>query len=343
MAINRQFADIFKKYPNLARTDEAATEQQQPVVEQQQPVQVTHPFGKINFTPVKVEGNAPSPFGTMKSAKQESEQQHKIAAVITVDEDNTDDDPALAAVADKPYDKKAVVQSAPADNVTVKQAKLTATEDQKEQSKAEEPKAAVKEEQQAPAKTEKTKKQTKTKPVVDTAEADDIEDQYAIENPEKYFKEKVALFRQRYIQQGFQEYKTAVFKRLAAIKIDSSLNPGAIRVRIAEIDALRSEIIELAHETQALLKASFSKDYGDVFSTASMASEGGNDTARRNAYFTLLKKFPITADENVNMTFICTVLEIYNQMFQTVLSELSLKYNMLVTFQNSLKIENNAS
>lgn len=338
MAISGQFADIFKKYPKIEIKDEPVAEEQQQTITETQPAPAVTGtiFGKLNFTPVKVDGTKkPSPFGVMKSAQQPIVEQHpKIAAVITVDEDNNDDDPALEAVADKPYDKEAVVQSA--DNIPVKQAAVAQKEPDKVEQK-EEP-------QQAPSKAEKaTKKQGKAKPVVDTAvDEDEIADQYAIDNPAKYFTEKVAVFRGRFIQQEFQDYQNAIFARLNAIKIESSLNPGAIRVRLAEIDSLRGEIVKQSYEVQALLKASFAKEYGDVISTASMACNGSNDNERKKAYFALLKRYPITADEKVNMTFVCTVLDMYDRMFQTVLSELSVKQSMLVTFLGTLKMENNA-
>lgn len=310
MAISQQFSSILKTHPELSKDNAPAEQQSAPVIGPK-----FNPFSKFkkngSTTPVQQTTIVPSagtPFGKAKTVKQ----------TVVVDEDSNDDDPALVAVVDKPF------QATTEGDITFTR--------QKEEKVTEE----VPVEMEKPA---KIVPKPKAQPKEEKAEVKDLMDLISEEDKDpNYFKEKVEILRQRYVHEEFKKYQDEVFRRLEAIKITADLNTGTVKVRLADIAALRLEIFKHRVDIKMLAQCPLDKEHGDIYASAKIQAKGSNETERKSSYFQYLKNFPVK-DGSVDIPFLTTVLDMYNIFFDAVLAELKVKQDILVTYTGNLKID----
>lgn len=323
MAINQQFSDIVKNHPELLKQTQTA------VAANQVQETKTNPFSRFRQNSgtkpaapaAPVVPTAGTPFSKPKTAEQ---------PIVVVSEDNEDDDPALLAVADKPYKDKAN------QTVTFKKGAKAETKKAKELVQEQEPAPQQKEEPKA---TEDIKKDSGTTETVREETSQDLVDITSEDDKDPdYFKNKVEDFRQRYVHEEFARYQEEIFKRLEAIKITADLNTGTVKVRLADIAALRLEIFKHRVDIKMLAQCPLDKEHGDVYASAKIQAKGSNETERKSSYFQYLKSFPVK-NSTVDIPFLTTVLDMYNIFFDAVLAELKVKQDILVTYTVNLKID----
>ena len=344
MAIPQQFTAIVNNHPELVKAKQDIVPEQQSVALKvnpfnrfkqatvAKPVTVETPAEPAEVEQPEVNVEQPAESVTVSSFNTKG----KVAQVVVLDEDNNDDDPALVAVADKPYEDKTVKEAA----------KVAKTESKKEDKKIstipegtvkiKEPKAFKKKEEPVKDPSAKEEQSDEQKAVKKPADIID----YAAEedkNPD-YFKTNLELLRQKYVHQEFEQFEQDLLKRLEEIKITSDLNTGTIKVRLAEIASLRFDILKHRVDVKMLLQSPLDKEHGDVYASAKMRAKGSNETERKVSYFSYLKSYPIK-DKSVDIPFITTVLDMYNILFDAVLIELKVKQDLLVTYTGNLKLD----
>ena len=321
MAISQQFTNIVKNHPELVQQSQTGTGVQKPAAPKVNPFKNMKQSFSAQQQPAAIVPSAGTPFSTVKPA---------MPKTIVMDEDNNDDDPALIAVADKPS-----VNSVPEGNVTVRQAateeKAKKAEEKKEEVKVEpvkqeEPKQKTEDKQKA----EKPKKAEESKDLLDYVPEED-------KNPE-YFKNNIDTLRQRYVDEEFNRYQEEISKRLEGIKITPDLNTGTVKVRLADISALRQEIFKHRVTVKMLLQCPLDKEHGDLYASAKIQAKGSNETERKSNYFQYLKNFPVK-NGSVDIPFLSTVLDMYNIFFDAVLAELRAKQEALAIYTGNLKID----
>lgn len=321
MAISQQFTNIVKNHPELVQQSQTGTGVQKPAAPKVNPFKNMKQSFSAQQQSAAIVPSAGTPFSTVKPA---------MPKTIVMDEDNNDDDPALIAVADKPS-----VNSIPEGNVTVRQAaaeeKAKKAEEKKEEVKVEpveqeEPKQKTEDKQKA----EKPKKAEESKDLLDYVPEED-------KNPE-YFKNNIDTLRQRYIDEEFNRYQEEISKRLEGIKITPDLNTGTVKVRLADISALRQEIFKHRVTVKMLLQCPLDKEHGDLYASAKIQAKGSNETERKSNYFQYLKNFPVK-NGSVDIPFLSTVLDMYNIFFDAVLAELKAKQEALAIYTGNLKID----
>lgn len=358
MAIPTQFSDIMKKHPGLIKPKVEQSQEEQ----EQKPVSVTKPFNP--FAKMKQQKTS-VPTQLVQQKTEGFSFKNKIKHMIVMDEDNNDDDPALIAVADKPYKEeeklveKEQKEDIPEDNVTVKEAAAKAKEEavkqeetvtikpsKEEDVKQEEKPVEEKQEEEQPiaepvketiaekkasVKQQKTSKQEKvTKDLVDFCNEED-------KDPD-YFKTNVELLRQRYAYKDFEDYKFKIIQRMSDIKVTPDLNTGTIKIRIADIITLRQEIFAKRIEIKAMAACPLDKDYGDIYSAAKIQATGANEAERKANVCKYLKNFPVK-EGTVDITFLTTVLKMYDVFFDGVIKELDMMHSALITFSTNLRSE----
>ena len=320
MAISQQFSNIVKNHPELVQQLQTGTEVQKPVTPKINPFKNMKQNAGVQQQPVTIVPSEGSPFSKIKPA---------MPKTIVMDEDNNDDDPALIAVADKPFEDKTVT-NVPEGNVTVKQA---AVKEKKEETvsaepvKKEEPKQQKTKDKQ---KAEETKKEKQSKDLLDYMPEED-------KDP-KYFADNIDVLRQRYVDEEFNKYQEEISQRLEGIKITPDLNTGTVKVRLADISALRQEIFKHRVAVKMLLQCPLDKEHGDLYASAKIQAKGTNETERKSAYFQYLKNFPVK-NGSVDVPFLSTVLDMYNIFFDAVLLELKAKQEALAIYTGNLKID----
>lgn len=315
MAINQQFSDIVKNHPELLK------QAQQVIAQQERSTISENPFNRFkqkgtqqaDKPVIPVTPSAGTPFSKPKTVVQ---------PVTVVNEDSEDDDPALVAVANKPYENKV--------NETVTFKKGAKPEPKKsEETPTEKKQEPTPKKKQEPDVTE-DKKEEPEKDIVDIISEDD-------KDPD-YFKNKVEAFRQRYVHEEFAKYQEEIFKRLEAIKITADLNTGTVKVRLADIAALRLEIFRHRVDIKMLAQCPLDKEHGEVYASAKIQAKGSNETERKSSYFQYLKNFPVKGG-SIDIPFLTTVLDMYNIFFDAVLAELKVRQDILVTYTANLKID----
>ena len=173
----------------------------------------------------------------------------------------------------------------------------------------------------------------------ETDKAKDLMDLISEEDKDpNYFKDKVEVLRQRYVHEEFKQYQDEIFKRLEEIKITADLNTGTVKVRLADIAALRLEIFKHRIDIKMLAQCPLDKEHGDIYASAKIQAKGSNETERKSSYFQYLKNFPVK-DSSIDIPFLTTVLNMYNIFFDAVLAELKVKQDILVTYTGNLKID----
>lgn len=369
MAIPSQFNDIMKKHPGLLKSKVEQTQEEQELTKQEEkPINTTKSF---------------NPFIKMKQQKTNTSEQPvqqktesfpfkgKIQRMLVVDEDNNDDDPALIAVADKPYkehdkptkqEEESVEKDTPEDSVTVKEAaakakvseeeepvkqKETVTESSTEKDTKQKEKPVKEEKKEEPPVEESVKKKTvekevstkqnkvskqekETKDLVDFCNEED-------KNPD-YFKTNIELLRQRYAYKDFEDYKAKIIQRMSDIRVTPDLNTGTIKIRIADIITLRQEIFAKRIEIKAMAVCPLDKEYGDIYSAAKIQAIGTNETERKANVCKYLKNFPVK-EGTIDITFLTTVLKMYDVFFDGVIRELDMMHSALITFSTNLRSE----
>jgi len=343
MAISQQFSDIVKNHPELLKQGQgsaAATTVQTPVK--------SNPFNRFKqngAAPVKpastVVPTAGSPFGKPNVVEPPK---------TVVNEDSDEDDPALVAVADKPYESKVnkdvVVKKAeekPAVEEKVEEQKESdkkeiaqQSEEQLKEKPASEP--AVKE-QKTSATTARARKKLQTAKAEEEQKSENLNDFMGEEEKDPdYFKNAIESYKGRYLHEEFQKYQDDILKRLEEIEITPDLNTGTVKVRLAEIAALRMEILKHRIDIKMLSVCPLDKEHGDVYAAGKLHAKGNNETERKSAYFQYLKNFPVK-DGTVDVIFLTTVLEMYNVFFEAVLAELKVKQDILITYTGNLKVD----
>lgn len=372
MAIPTQFSDIMKKHPGLIKpkVEQPQEEQEQkPVAQEEKPVNAVktfNPFSKMR------QQKASTPAQPVQQKTEGFPFKGKIKQVLVMDEDNNDDDPALIAVADKPYKEEEkpadeTKEDMPEGNVSVKEAAAKAktvkteepvkqeeiaaaaessveknekqeeklVEEDKEEKKEEPPvKEPVKEktvEKKTSTKQQKAPKQEKeTKDLIDFCNEED-------KDPD-YFKTNVELLRQRYAYKDFEDYKAKIIQRMSDIRVTPDLNTGTIKIRIADIITLRQEIFAKRIDIKAMAACPLDKEYGDIYSAAKIQATGANEAERKANVCKYLKNFPVK-EGTVDITFLTTVLKMYDVFFDGVIKELDMMHSALITFSTNLRSE----
>ena len=133
MAIPQQFTAIVNNHPELVKAKQDIVPEQQSVALKvnpfnrfkqatvAKPVTVETPAEPAEVEQPEVNVEQPAESVTVSSFNTKG----KVAQIVVLDEDNNDDDPALIAVADKPYEDKTVKEAA----------KVAKTESKKEDKK----------------------------------------------------------------------------------------------------------------------------------------------------------------------------------------------------------------
>lgn len=332
MAISQQFSSILKNHPELAKAQE--TQKAELTVSAKGKI---NPFRNLKQTAVDT---TVQPETVVPSAGVPFK---KIKAVVVVDEDNNDDDPALVAVADKPFEDKANEDITVKAAAKEKKAKAEATK-REEPTKEVKPEESVKEDksvkkEETKIKQEETKSKEPKKEQKAAETTNNLVDIMSEEDKDPgYFKGHINLLQQRYIDEEFDRYQEDITKRLEGIKITSDLNTGTVKVRLADISTLRQEIFKHRVNIKMLLQCPLDKEHGDIYASAKVQVRGSNESERKSAYFQYLKNFPMK-NGTVDVPFLTTILDMYNIFFESVLAELKAKQDALAIYTGNLKID----
>lgn len=345
------FDEIIKNHPELAKNNEPKKQEEKKLM----PGDAGYSPFFSPFTKPKKQEEVKKPEVSADSfiiSKEENSQPTSIKAVVVVNEDSSEDDPALIAVANRPLGK-IETGTVTVNNERVKKAPVveeSKTEESKEDLKTEEVKTEepIKEE----PKRKRSRKETKAdEPKVEgTLTVSDGDKKFRINdvcdfdviakseerNPE-YFEKNLAILQQRYFDEKFVKFRDELYQRERSIVIPSDINPGTSKVKLAEIAALRDEL--LSHSTDIkMMLCMIEKSYGDVKVNGKLNSIGSNESERVRNYFKCISNFPVNGT-NVDVPYIATILSMYEVLYNEVISLLEAKVRIIMTATGNNKID----
>ena len=360
MAESNQFMDIVGKHPEILKAMKAAeekmakkkAEEEAGVTEEKKevtadaPKKAFNPFSKVKKT-ISTLPETEKKYGMhlppMARELIERNKNAKIQQVVVVEEE--DNDPALETVAQQPegtvLNPDVTVKSMKKTTVAKQQSKpdikgKAAVEETKikDESKEDQPKEQVSKEEQ-PVKNKEQEQKNNDKNNVVLAEALPEEE---VLTP-TYFLEHVEDLKQRYFFHDLEQFKHSLCERINAITIPNDINVGMAKVRIAEIDQLRNELLERRIEIKMLYDCPFENNKGDIAVAARAQAQGSSDGERNRLYCSYLKNFPVKEGVTINVSYVRTILSMYNTIFDAAIADLVEKRQALILIFSGFKID----
>jgi len=311
---------------------------------QQQPSPYRPPRMPIPPTPMEQQGWIKDP----ETGKWVKPDKSKIKQVVVVEEE--DNDPVLETVAaqseGETLNPDVTVKTMKKTVITQRQTKADIKEEKPaEQGKQSKTVPIVEESAEEEPVEKKVQQETKVEPkkeeakdvTVTTPIPEEEEEREEILTP-AYFLEHVDELKQRYFYEDLDQLKHSLCERISAITIPNDINMGMAKVRIAEIDQLRNEILERRIEIKMLYECPFENRKGDIAVAARAQAKGNSEGERDRSFCAYLKDFPVK-DGTVNMAYIRTILGMYNTVFDNAIVELVAKRQSLILTFSGFKID----
>lgn len=340
MAENNQFMAIIGKHPEILKAMEeaeakAAQKKAKETGDANSPAteetpKAFNPFNKKKMQMSKPKETTLSPAQKNIDQQQEARTDANTQQQTVIDEE--DNDPALEAVAQQP--KGTVINP----DVTVKSMKKTMVAQQK--SKGNENEAVTKSEVKSETKVAENEASQQTEKDSDKQKANlsSVEPEEEILTP-TYFLDHYGDFKKRYFFNDFNSFKHDVCNRVKAITIPNDINVGMAKVRLTEIDQLRNELLEHRMEIKMLYECPFENNKGDIAVAARAQAQGNSDGERQRLFCSYLKNFPLKEGVTVDVSYIRTILGMYNDIFETAIAELTEKRQALILVFSGFKLD----
>lgn len=316
--------------------EEAGATEEKKEVTADAPKKAFNPFSKVKKT-ISTLPETEKKYGMhlppMARELIERNKNAKIQQVVVVEEE--DNDPALETVAQQP--EGTVLNP----DVTVKSMKKTTVAKQqsksdiKSKTAVEETKVKDESKEEQPVKNKEQEQKTNDKNDVVLAEALPEEE---VLTP-TYFLEHVEDLKQRYFFHDLEQFKHSLCERINAITIPNDINVGMAKVRIAEIDQLRNELLERRIEIKMLYDCPFENNKGDIAVAARAQAQGSSDGERNRLYCSYLKNFPVKEGVTINVSYVRTILSMYNTIFDAAIADLVEKRQALILIFSGFKID----
>lgn len=155
------------------------------------------------------------------------------------------------------------------------------------------------------------------------------------------FEEAATIIQSKFVNDGWLDFRTEVLKDLEEIKIDSDLNPGAIKVVIEQLAILYDKIAIPLQEANDVITCISDKDVGigTIYKAyAASTIEKSNADIRSAAGYKVLEKINYNGNE-VNLLVVLMAAKLRYNFLNSVKNIIDFKRNLLITISSSNKIE----
>lgn len=155
------------------------------------------------------------------------------------------------------------------------------------------------------------------------------------------FEEAATIIQSKFVNDGWLDFRTEVLKDLEEIKIDSDLNPGAIKVVIEQLAILYDKIAIPLQEANDVITCISDKDVGigTIYKAyAASTIEKSNADIRSAAGYKVLEKVNYNGNE-VNLLVVLMAAKLRYNFLNSVKNIIDFKRNLLITISSSNKIE----
>lgn len=155
------------------------------------------------------------------------------------------------------------------------------------------------------------------------------------------FEEAATIIQSKFVNDGWLDFRKEVLKDLEEIKIDSDLNPGAIKVVIEQLAILYDKIAIPLQEANDVITCISDKDVGigTIYKAyAASTIEKSNADIRSAAGYKVLEKVNYNGNE-VNLLVVLMAAKLRYNFLNSVKNIIDFKRNLLITISSSNKIE----
>lgn len=155
------------------------------------------------------------------------------------------------------------------------------------------------------------------------------------------FEEAATIIQSKFVNDGWLDFRKEVLKDLEEIKIDSDLNPGAIKVVIEQLAILYDKIAIPLQEANDVITCISDKDVGigTIYKAyAASTIEKSNADIRSAAGYKVLEKINYNGNE-VNLLVVLMAAKLRYNFLNSVKNIIDFKRNLLITISSSNKIE----
>lgn len=155
------------------------------------------------------------------------------------------------------------------------------------------------------------------------------------------FEEAATIIQSKFVNDEWLDFRKEVLKDLEEIKIDSDLNPGAIKVVIEQLAILYDKIAIPLQEANDVITCISDKDVGigTIYKAYAASSiEKSNADIRSAAGYKVLEKVNCNGNE-VNLLVVLMAAKLRYNFLNSVKNIIDFKRNLLITISSSNKIE----
>lgn len=155
------------------------------------------------------------------------------------------------------------------------------------------------------------------------------------------FEEATTIIQSKFVNDEWLDFRKEVLKDLEEIKIDSDLNPGAIKVVIEQLAILYDKIAIPLQEANDVITCISDKDVGigTIYKAyAASTIEKSNADIRSAAGYKVLEKVNYNGNE-VNLLVVLMAAKLRYNFLNSVKNIIDFKRNLLITISSSNKIE----
>lgn len=155
------------------------------------------------------------------------------------------------------------------------------------------------------------------------------------------FEEAATIIQSKFVNDEWLDFRKEVLKDLEEIKIDSDLNPGAIKVVIEQLAILYDKIAIPLQEANDVITCISDKDVGigTIYKAYAASNiEKSNADIRSAAGYKVLEKVNYNGNE-VNLLVVLMAAKLRYNFLNSVKNIIDFKRNLLITISSSNKIE----
>jgi len=265
--------------------------------------------------------------------KEEEDLQAKVDAVV----EKIKDEPVKAPENDAPAEEKQEAEASPEEDSADTTEEPTKDEKAPEETPEEMPEEAPKRKR-----GRKSKKEAEPeKPA--TGENGDVKVSQFVNNYDilgkKFNYDEIAGITLDYFEDdGWKETEKTLSEKMAAIRIESDMNPGTLKYALAALNNLYDEANIVYMDQKKLMDALCDKDFGAAVAYQAVNSYGSNTEERKRNGFLALTHAKV-GDHEVNYIAMIAAIKVRYAFISDFLKRIRYKSDLCITMSGAIKME----
>lgn len=185
----------------------------------------------------------------------------------------------------------------------------------------------------------RTKKTAEKESSGDTAEDED--DLVEIPKTDMSFEEAAAYLATPFDKEAWKELETEILEDMSSINIEQDINPGTLKIVLAQINMVHDKIRGPLYESKSLIDNLSNKDEGLISVIKSInIGIGANESERKKCgNIAVMNYTPQGSDKSINLYDVLAEAKAKHSFLRGIMDSLEFKQRILVTVGGALKLE----